>query len=565
MARLGPPEESGPGLIAHVRRALLVTLVAGTIAAPPSLRAQQDTAAARSDTTRITYRTENLVFVAAGRAAGLMVGDTLEIVANDQSVVGHAVVLSVAQATASARLVGPAVRVAVGQLVRFAPHPPPPAVAAAPTPPPDTGVAAPAPPAESAAAAVAPPPAESAPPPPVPPPPRRTGPYARWRGNFQLDQSANSAGGPQSLTTYQTSGSVALSGPLTSWLSFAARGTTRFRNGAPELSTLGLTGSSTLVYLLEARVAPPGGWWNLSLGRFLPADAPGIGYLDGARLEVQPSGGQRIGVLAGYAPDVFTMEPSSQVARAGAYWGFTGQTLSGSLSGATEWQWSQIRRTWFSAQTFWSPSPGTSFSLMTDVDHGAGWENFRGFRLTDLSAAVNTTLPLGFRGGLAYQTQLPMELFSMVALGDTFPLPGRLTELTATLGHGLGSSSLELTAGYLKRTADPNPTWRGTLMFFSRHIMIAAMAQHGDLFDFGSLVTRIPIPLGNSPLTAALGFASNVVITPGGGQTLWRYGVQPELGYRLGGGFYFSMSGDIGQYAGLTSTYLRAGVSYQLW
>ena len=46
---------------------------------------------------------------------------------------------------------------------------------------------------------------------------------------------------------------------------------------------------------------------------------------------------------------------------------------------------------------------------------------------------------------------------------------------------------------------------------------------------------------------------------------MWRYGVEPELGYRLGGGFYASVSGDIGKYAGLTSTYLRAGVSYQLW
>ncbi len=358
---------------------------------------------------------------------------------------------------------------------------------------------------------------------------------------------------------------MALSGPLTSWVSVAARTTSRFRSGSAALGTLGLTGNSTILYQLQARVAPPGGWWNFSLGRFLPADAPGMGYLDGAQFEVQPAQGQRIGVLAGYAPDVFTMDPSTQVARGGAYYGFTGQKLSGSVSGATEWQWSQIRRAWFSGQAFWSPAPGTSFSLLTDVDHGAGWESFRGLRLTDLSAAVNTTLPAGFRAGFAYQTQQALQLFSMVVLGDTFPLPGRLTELTATLGHDVFGSSLEVSGGYLKRTTDPNPTWRGTLTLFGRHFMLAAMGQHSDLFDFGSLVVRVPIPLGNSPVTAALGAASNVVRTPGGAETLWRYGVQPELGYRLGGGFYFSMSGDIGQYAGLTSTYLRAGVSYQLW
>ncbi len=102
---------------------LMVTALVA-VAAPARVQAQQDSGAA-PDTARITYRTEDMVFVAAGRTAGLAVGDTLELLANDQSVVAHAVVLSVAQRTASARLLGPATRVAVGQLVRFTPHPPP--------------------------------------------------------------------------------------------------------------------------------------------------------------------------------------------------------------------------------------------------------------------------------------------------------------------------------------------------------------------------------------------------------------------------------------------------------
>jgi len=545
-----------PGIFVPVCLALL----AG--ATPLAARAQQDSAAARRDTAHVTYRTEDMVFVTAGREAGLSVGDTLDLLAGDGSVVARAVVMSVSQKTASAGLVGPATRVSVGQQVRFTPHPPP-VQAAAPAPASDTAVAA---------GAAAPPPA-GVPSPSldtvagtyVPPPAPRIRVGPRWRGNFQLDQSANSAGGPASLTTYQTSAGLALSGPLTPWLSFSARTTTRYRSGSAQLATFGLTGSTTTLYQLEARVAPPGSWWNFSLGRFLPPDAPGMGYLDGARLEVQPASGQRVGVLAGYAPDVFTMSPSTQVARGGAYWGFTGERLSGSLSGATEWQWSQIRRTWVTGQMYWSVAPGTSFSLLTDVDHGAGWEKFRGFQLTDLSAGVNTVLPLGFRVGLSYQSQQPLQLFSMVALGDTFPLPGRLTGINASLGHELLGASLELSAGYLKRTTDPNPTYRGTLTLFSPHFMLAAMGQHSDLFDFGSLVARVPMPLGNTPLSAALGFSTNVMRTPGGAQTLWRYGVQPEIGYRLGGGFYASVSGDIGQYAGLTSTYLRAGVSYQLW
>jgi hypothetical protein len=91
------------------------------------------------------------------------------------------------------------------------------------------------------------------------------------------------------------------------------------------------------------------------------------------------------------------------------------------------------------------------------------------------------------------------------------------------------------------------------------------MGQHGDLFDFGSAMLRVVVPTGALPVTAALSLGSNVTRTPGGAVTLWRYDLRPELGCRLGGGLYASLSADIGRYAGLTSTYLHAGVSYQLW
>ena len=539
-----------------------ILAIAGAVAftMPGRVWAQQDSATMRRDTAHISYRTENVVFVTAGRAAGLAVGDTLDLVGSDGGVVALAVVMSVAQKTSSATLISPAAHVTVGQMVRFTPHPPPVPVAAAPPAPVDTTPPAAAVPPESASV---PAPAPDMVSPPVVQVPRRVG-SVRWRGSLQLDQSANSAGGQQ-LTTYQTTAGLSLSGPLAPWLSFSARTTTRYRTGASQLSALGLTGSSTILYQLEARVAPPGSWWNFSLGRFVPTDAPGLGYIDGARLEVQPFRSQRIGVVAGYVPDVFSMSPSSQIERAGAYWGFTGRALSGSLSGAEELQGGAVRRTWFSGQGFWSPANGTSFSVLADVDRGSGWESFRGLRVTNLSAGMRTSLPLGFRVGVTYESQQALQLYSLVVLGDTFPLPGRLTGITGSLGHELLGSTVELSGGYLQRTTDPNPTYRGTLTLFSRHFMLVAMGQHSDLFDFGSVVARLPIPLGNSPLTAALGVSSNVVRTPGGAETLWRYGVQPELGYRIGGGFYMSVSGDIGKYAGLSSTYLRAGVSYQLW
>jgi len=521
-------------------------MAAVALAAPRHAAAQQDTSATHPDSTRVSYRTEELVFLAAGREAGLAVGDTVDIVGGGGAVVARAVVTSVARQTASATLISGRAAVAVGQKVRFAAHPVmQPQVATAP--PPDTSAGA-----------------DTSRPEPVMPQ-RSMVRRARWRGSLNVDQSSNASGGAGAITSYQTTGTLSASGPLAPWLSISTRTTTRYRNGSAELAAFGLTGSSTVLYELKAKVAPVDGWWNFSLGRFVPTDAPSLGYLDGACFEVDPARGARVGFLAGYQPDVFDMSPSTNVAQAGGYLGFSSNALSGSLSAATQWEFSQIRRTWFTAQTFWIPANGWSVSLLTDVDRGAGWEDFRGLRLTNLSAGLHLPLPFGFRGGVVYESHASLRLYSMFLAGDTLPLPGRLSGVTADLGKDLWGSSVEVTGGYLQRVGDPNPTYRGSFMLFNRHFMIAATGQHGDLFDFGSLVLRLPIPLGLSPFTAALGMSSNVIRTPGGAQTLWRYGVQPEFGWRLGAGWYLSANADIGKYAGLTNTYLRAGVSYQLW
>jgi hypothetical protein len=287
--------------------------------------------------------------------------------------------------------------------------------------------------------------------------------------------------------------------------------------------------------------------------------------MDGARLELRPGASGRIGFVAGYAPDLYTMEPSTEVARAGTYLGVTTSAFSASVSGATEWQFSHVTRTWASAQTFWSPSPSVSLSLLTDVDYGAGWEPFRGLSLTNLTAGLRMPLPLGFHAAFTAESHAPLLLYAVFLSGDTLTLPGRLTGASASLGRELLGSSVEVSGGYLKRTTDATATYRGTFTVINRRFMVVAMGQHGDLFDFGSALLRVVVPTGALPVTAALSVGANVTRTPGGAQTLWRYDLRPEVGLRLGGGLYASLSADLGRYAGLTSTYVHAGVSYQLW
>ena len=257
--------------------------------------------------------------------------------------------------------------------------------------------------------------------------------------------------------------------------------------------------------------------------------------------------------------------PSSSVRRVGAYWALTTPTLASSLGGAAEWQDGARRRTWVSAQSYWTASSGLSLSLMADVDYGSGWQAFRGFQVTDLSAGLRASLPLGFRGALSVETSQALRLWALAQMGDTLPMPGRLIGFTGTLGRDVLGSSVDVSASYLKRAADPSPTLRGTLTMFNRHFMIVGMGEHSDLFDFGSLMVRVPIPLPSSRLTTAIGLAANGTLLPATSHPLWRYSVRPEFSWRVGGGLYFSASADIGRYAGRTSTYVRGGVSYQLF
>ncbi len=535
---------------------MLLTLHPGVAAAQQDTTVTQQATNVTRDTARVTYRTQDVIFLSTGRAAGLAVGDTIDVVAPGGAVAARAVIVSVAQRTASAALVPPGAAVAVGQLVRFAVRRPLAAfvapfdstrvpgvqVAAAQ---PDTTAAAP-----DTGVVAAPAPAYN--------------PAARWRATVQLQQIMNSVGGPTTVTSQLTTGTVALQAPLASWLTVMTRSTTEWRSSSATLAVPG-GDNRTMVYQAEARVAPPGSWWNLSLGRFVPADAIGLGFIDGARIEVQPSRSQRLGVVGGFAPDVFTLAPSSAVRRAGAYWALTTPAVSGSLGGAAEWQDGARRRTWVSAQTFWNPSSGFGLYVLTDLDYGSGWQAFRGFQVTDLSAGVRAALPMGFRGGLSVGTNQALRLWQLAQTGDTLPMPGRLVSFTASLGRDALGSSFDLSTSVLKRATDPNPTFQGTLTVFNRRFMIVGMGQHGDLFDYGSLLVRFPIPLGASRFSTSIAFAASGTLLPATSHPLWRYGVRPEISWRLGGGFYLSTSADIGRYVGRSSVFVQGGVAYQLF
>ena len=519
----------------------------------PSARAQALADTARTDSARVTYRTSEVVFFSAGRAEGVRVGDTVTVVGDGDAVVTTAVVVSAALHSASARLSSPDAAVAVGQRVRFTAHPAAPeqpAVAAADTtgpPPPDSAARA-----DSLAAAAAPVQAEA---------PRS--PLARWRGGLQLEQLASTTGGNSGVRSYQSVGSFDLLAPLAPGVEVQARASTRWRSGASGLAA-GTNGVTTTLYQLEARFGTAASAVNASLGRFVPAGAMGLGYLDGARMELRLSGSQRFGVVAGFAPDPVDLEPSTRTRRAGAYWTFGGTgLLSGSLGAAADWADGARRRTLLSSQLFWRPTGRLSFSSYSEVDVGTPWQSFHGLQVTTLYANLRADLPLGFRGGVGVESHQALRLWENALAADTLPLPGRLNGLNASLGRDFLGWRVDLSGGALKRRGDAGATLRGMLTLSRRSFFLTATGMHGDLFDYGAVIARVLLPYRALPFTASLGATASFTRSAGGLVTAWRYAVQPEISQGLAGGLFLSLGGDIGTYAGRASAWLHGGLSYR--
>jgi hypothetical protein len=522
---------------------------------PPRLLAQGDSA-------RISYRTTEIVFFTAGRAEGVRVGDTVTVLGAGHAVVARAVVVSASLHASSARLLGTDVPIAVGQRVRFdsrlaAEGADAAAVrdstgalrAEADRAGPRTDTTA----ADSAARVEAPVRRPRA-------PPRR---MQRFSGGLQVEEMASSVGSIGALGSYQTAGSLYLNAPLFSGVELRTRISGRFRSGAAGRTT-GLDGFHAIPYELQLRLGVPGGGWRASIGRFVPTEAAGLGYLDGARLEFRLGAQQRVGIVGGLVPSVAGLSVSTTTKRGGIYWAFGGSgALVGSLSAAADWSAGARRRTLVASQTYWRLLSHLWLSASTEVDIGSPAMPVHGVQLTNGYANLRMDLPLGFRGSAGVESHQAILLWESVVAGDTAPPPGRLNGVNASLGHDLFGFRVDVSGGALKGANDAVPSYRATMTVSRGVLFLMAAGQHGELFDYGSLVTRIMLPYRALPFNASLGATATFTRTAGGAVTRWRFSLQPELSRSIGSGLFASLGGDIGTFAGRTSAFVHAGVSYR--
>ncbi|MET0556579.1 MAG: hypothetical protein ABW221_26310 [Vicinamibacteria bacterium] len=259
-----------------MRGALALALLssAGTALAQP----------ARAPSITVTYRSETAVYVSAGRAAGLSVGDRL-VLGTPPETVAELEVTFLAEHSASCRIVketrplkrGDAlVRVAGGRVVP--PSPPPPETTASPARVERT----------------------------APSPASRPAAFARATGGVSLgysttqDRSDFGRDASEQLARYDLALRGVSGRPLEARVRGSVRKLERERLYGPTVP-----GSESRDRLYEASVAwnPPAGAFAAMAGRLGATPFAGLGYLDGVLGEFRPTASSQVGAFAGTTPD----------------------------------------------------------------------------------------------------------------------------------------------------------------------------------------------------------------------------------------------------------------------
>jgi len=492
-----------------------------------------------TDTARVTYRTREVVFFAAGREQGVAVGDSVDVLLDSAGThTARAVVLSTAQRSASARLLDASTAVPSSARVAYLRRTvDAPAVLTLASP--DTAAAVYS--ELDATASVLP------------------VSHAAGRpisGGLHLDQFNSTSG--TILSSGQTTLGVSLDVPFGEAMTIRVRTTSRYRTVSTGMVATGVT---TIPYQVELRLEPAGSAVHASLGRFLATEALALGYLDGARLELRPGSRTRFGVAAGVVPNPVRLQFSTLVKRAGAWWGLQGSSAYGTVSVAADWSQGAIRRTIIGLQTGWSPAPRVSFSFYGDADMAAAWDTTRsGARLTSAFANVHLPLPAGFRLGLGAETYTSVRRWETVA--DTFALPGRYTGVNMSLGHDVAGFAVDANGSALQRESDPAPILRGMLTMSRGLFFAVASGERGPFGDYMYVTGRFTVTPASSPVSLAIGGLYGITAFQAGGLTIRRYSLRPDLSWRAGRGLLFNAGADVGRYNENTTTYLHAGVSY---
>ena len=428
---------------------------------------------------KVKYRSAANVYLDAGRAQGLRVGDRLEIV--DATAVAELEVVYVADQSASCKLLSEKRPVRPGDVARLTSRgPAPPGLPAA-----TTVAAAPVAPSTTSLTAAAPVAAPEAKP---------AGPWARVRGSasfgyYQAWDQTESAYDFQQRTGRLDLGLYDIAGQP---LSFTLRGRSRQDVRARTLSDRTPESERTdRLYEVALRYEPPSDQFGVEVGRIGIYRFVGIGYLDGALAHFRPVRDVQVGAFGGRVADIESLSfegtgskyggfvrlaPGGRYSTAGydAMLAFVHETADGDLS-----------REYLSLESRFGNGSRWSLFQRAELDLYTGWRkevSGKSYQFSNVSFSGNLRVTPSAWAFLSYDGLrnyryfrnriVPEEVF------DDLLHQGLRAGVNVNRAGGLGA-----TAGFGMSLKEPDP--RNPELEIANAYSFNAGVRHANLFSSG--------------------------------------------------------------------------------
>ncbi|MCK6619379.1 MAG: hypothetical protein HUU32_15065 [Calditrichaceae bacterium] len=253
------------------------------------------------------------------------------------------------------------------------------------------------------------------------------------------------------------------------------------------------------VYELSLSYDEPAAPVNFRMGRIISNFISGVGYIDGGQLQYNMSPSLRLGAFAGTRPDWRTSSFQTGVVKYGGYLNFSSGSYQTSyfestLAGAMEQNSGTVSREFIYLQNILNFGSSLNFFQSAEVDINRDWRKEKtgeSVALTSLYLSGRYRVSSGLTLGAIFDNRKNYWTYEIQTLADSLFDDALRTGLRGNISLRLpGSSYLYANAGVRKRQSDPEATrsfsagfnnsnllWRG---FF---LQLSAAGFNGPVTD----------------------------------------------------------------------------------
>ncbi len=221
------------------------------------------------------------------------------------------------------------------------------------------------------------------------------------------------------------------------------------------------------IYLFSFEFADRDARFNYALGRITTNRLSGIGYLDGLQLQYNLNGRFAVGVLGGNEPNWRTSRPESQIQKVAGFLHYHAgphfsPTFESTVALAGAYASGDVSREHLYVRNYFRNRSGFSFFQSAEIDINRKWRKEKAnnsVTLSNMYVSVNKRFTPDFSAGLIYDNRQNYWRYEIRSLADSLFDDALRTGLRANITAGLpGNITLFANGGVRKNNRDQQTT-----------------------------------------------------------------------------------------------------------